>query len=120
MKLSEMNTAEMAKALCILAAPVGNICSDDKLLRSIADAGRAGETMGAKVAELLPKVIPSLLGDHFEDLVTILAALTGKTETAIRKQKGVETIRDIKECFDKDLLDFFKSSASMERMESQA
>lgn len=120
MKLSEMNTVEMAKALCQLAAPVGRLAEDVELLRAIASAGKDKNTLGEKLGALLPQVIPALLGDHFEDVVLILSALTGKTAAAIRKQNGFETIKDVRSCFDRDLLDFFKSSADMERTELQA
>lgn len=120
MKLSEMSTADMAKALCKMAAPAGRLCADVKMMRCIAEAGKGKETLAEKLAALMPEVIPALLGEHFDDLVTILSALTGKDEEAIRRQKGVETIRDISECLDGDLLDFFKSSAGMERTESPA
>ena len=119
MKLSEMNTAQLAKALCTLSAPVGRLVEDVELMRGIADAGKGKETMGEKLGALLPKVIPALLDKHFDDVVLILSALTGKTAEAIRKQNGFETIKDVRSCFDGDLLDFFKSSAGMERTESQ-
>lgn len=125
MKLSDMNTVEMAKALCTLAVPVGNICSDIQLLKDIAEAGKdengnpASMTLGEMAGKLLPKVVPSLLDKHFDDTCMILSALTGKTVQQIRKQKGMQTINDIVMCFDGSLLDFFKSSAGMERTESQ-
>lgn len=119
MKLSEMNTVEMAKALCQLAAPVGRLAEDVELLRAIASAGKDKNTLGEKLGALLPQVIPALLGDHFEDVVLILSALTGKAPEAIRQQKGTETVKDLMQCFDGDLLDFFKSSAGMERTESK-
>lgn len=119
MKLSEMNTVEMSKALCALAVPVGHLAEDAELMRGIAEAGKDNDTLGEKLGALLPKVIPALLDKHFEDTVLILSALTGKTPAAIRKQKGVQTIQDVRSCFDRDLLDFFKSSAGMERTESQ-
>lgn len=120
MKLSEMNTVQMAKALCELAAPVGRLAEDVELMRGMADAGQGKNTLGEKLGALLPKVIPALLDKHFDDVVLILSALTGKSGEVIRAQKGVQTIRDIQSCFDGDLLDFFKSSAGMERTESQA
>lgn len=120
MKLSEMNTAQLAKALCTLSAPVGRLVEDVELMRGIADAGKDKSTIGEKMGALLPKVIPALLDKHFDDVVLILSALTGKTAAAIRKQNGFETIKDVRSCFDKDLLDFFKSSADMERTELQA
>ncbi len=119
MKLSEMNTVELAQALCLLAAPVGRLAEDVELLKGMAAAGEGKETLGEKLGALMPTVIPALLDKHFDDVVLILSALTGKTPAAIRKQKGFETIRDIRACFDGDLLDFFKSSAGMERTESQ-
>lgn len=119
MKLSEMNTVELAKALCNLAAPVGRLVGDKELMKALGEKGKKDASLGEKLGKQIPKVIPSLLGDHFEDVVLILSTLTGKAPEAIRQQKGAETISDLMQCFDKDLLDFFKPSASMEQTEFQ-
>ena len=56
-------------------------------------------------------MLPQLLGPHLDDLIAVAAALTGKTAEQVAAQRGTETIRDLMDCFDKDLIDFFKSSA---------
>jgi hypothetical protein len=120
MKLSEMNTVQLAAALCKMAKPVGDLMQDAELLRAIAQAGDGQETVGGKMGALASAAIPVLLEKHFDAVVLILSALTGKSEEQIRTQKGMETIRDVTEVMDMELLDFFASSASAARTESQA
>lgn len=112
MKLSEMNTVELAKALCDLAEPVSRLISDKELMQAFGEKGKQKETLGDMLGKQFPKVIPSLLDAHFADVVAILAVLTGKTADSIRAQKGVETIRDIRECFSRDLMEFFAPPAA--------
>ena len=59
MKLSEMSTVQMAKALCELAAPVGRLAEDVELLRGMADAGQGKDTLGGVTVKL------SSNGRHF-------------------------------------------------------
>ena len=120
MKLSEMNTVQMAAALCKMAKPVGHLMQDTELLKAIAQEGDEAQTLGEKIGSLVPEIIPALLEKHFDATVLILSALTGKSEKAIREQKGLQTVRDIMDSFDGDLMDFFFSSAGTERTESKA
>lgn len=120
MKLSEMNTVQLSSALCKMAKPVGELMQDTALLRAIASAGDGATTFGEKIGALVPEIIPALLEKHFDATVLILSAMTGKSEKTIREQKGMQSVRDIMECFDGDLLDFFFSSAGTERTELKA
>lgn len=113
MKLSEMNTRQMADALCKLAEPIGNMVADKQFTDAFASALKRDQegTIGEQIAHAAKTVLPQILGTHFDDLIAIAASLTGKTNEQVAMQKGTETIRDLMDCFDKDLVDFFKSSA---------
>lgn len=114
MKLSEMNTTNLAKALCTLAKPLSEICEDDAF-RALMKKGK--ET---SFGVLISEAAPLLLDKHFAHMVTILSALTGKTEKEIKQQKGMQTVKDLMECMDQDLLDFFTPSTAAEPTESKA
>lgn len=113
MKLSEMNTRELAKALCGLTMPISNICKDAEVVEAL-------KTMQEKrtIADMLASIVPVLLDKHYDDTVAVLSALTGKTVQQINAQKGSETITDIKMCLDGDLVSFFSSSAPTEKTPS--
>ena len=113
MKLSEMNTRQMADALCKLAEPIGNMVADKHFTDAFASALKRDQegTIGEQIAHAAKAVLPQILGTHFDDLIAIAAALTGKTAEQVAAQRGTETIQDLMGCFDKELVDFFKSSA---------
>lgn len=113
MKLSEMDTRQMAEALCKLTEPIGNMVADKACTDALARALQRDQqgTIGEQLAHAAKEVLPQLLGTHLDDLIAIAAALTGKTAEQVASQRGTETIRDMMDCFDRDLVDFFKSSA---------
>lgn len=116
MKLSEMTTDEAAKVLCKMAEPVERICCDKAINGHMAQMAKDKGEM--TVLEMLGKTVkvwfPVLLGEHKEDVYKVLAALTGKTEKEIAEQKIMQTMMDVKACFDDDLMLFFRSLAGME------
>ena len=113
MKLSEMSTMQMADALCKLTEPIGNMLADKACTDALARALKRDQdgTIGEQLAHAAKAVLPQMLGPHLDDLIAIAAALTGKTAEQVEKQRGTETIRDLMDCFDRDLVDFFRSSA---------
>lgn len=119
MKLSEMDTRQMADALCKLAGPIGNMVADKHFTDAFASALKRDQegTIGEQLARAAKAVLPQILGTHIDDLIAIAAALTGKTEDQVARQKGMETISDLMCCFDKELVDFFRSSAHGEPRE---
>ena len=113
MKLSEMDTRQMAEALCKLTEPIGNMVADKACTDALALALQRNQdgTIGEQLAHAAKAVMPQLLGPHLDDLIAIAAALTGKTVGQVATQRGTETIHDLMDCFDRDLVDFFRSSA---------
>lgn len=112
MKLSEMSTENLAATLCKIAAPVERIGADQEVndvLKELSSHGGKISVLQAGTATF-GKLIPVLLDRHKEDTYAILSALTGKSVGKLREQRGLETIRDVKNCIDGDLIAFFKSS----------
>ena len=113
MKLSEMTTAQMAPVLVSLSEPIGNIATDQKTVESLQEIAK-GKTQIEQLGMAVTAILPLLLKTHFEDTCAIIAALSGKTVEQVINQKGFQTIKDAKDIFDKELLDFFKSSVHTE------
>lgn len=112
MKLSEMNSDQMAKCMCELVAPVAEIMSDEAVLKAVAGLADAKDKSFLPViCNAATVLVPLLLKTHYMAFVTVLSAMTGKTVAVIRKQQGLQTIKDVRDCLDQDLIDFFKSSA---------
>lgn len=109
MKLSEMNTEQMADAIVALADPMANITRDDELNKELsALAKKKGGTLLEQISYLFVPLVMAMLKRHRSDTYVVLAVLTGKTVKEIAEQKGLQTVKDAKECFDKELLDFFR------------
>lgn len=116
MRISQMDTKTMNKALCTMAEPIGVLCDDKQLMKTIADItkGMSGLNGVQGVVMLVRKLLPVLLGTHEKETLTIISALTGKTVKQIEKQPGLVTYKEVAECFDKDLIDFFAQSVPVE------
>lgn len=112
MKISEMSTTQAADVIVRIADPASAIMQDKKTVEVLEKlATTKATTLIAFIADNLGAVAGVLLKDHRTDVFEIVAALSGKTVEAVEKQKILETIADVKNSFDKDLLDFFKSYA---------
>lgn len=112
MKLSEMNTMQLADALVRIAGPLERIGKDEEMNEQMAEMGerfRSGKlTNIEKMARMVSACISALLQRHRADTMEILSALTGKSVVEIAAQPGMQTIREAKESLDEDLLSFFK------------
>ena len=110
MKLREMNTDEFCAALCALTGPMCRIAEDPKAQEAF-DA-----LMGADLATqpvlkvwsmLVSTLVPVLLQTHAEDTYAMAAILTGKTIQELRAQSGLQTLHDLRVCWDEELVAFF-------------
>lgn len=120
MKLSEMNTQEMAACLCKIAEPIEMLGKSEKvneLLASYVEKAKEGQkgTLFAQATQAIGSLIPVLLCEEsLPYTVRILSALTGKSTDEIMAQRGVQTVKDIRDCLDEDLIRFFTSSVDTE------
>lgn len=120
MKLHEMDTETMADVICNISDPVSHIIDDKKIMDGIAKIAEKhdGETVANKVAVIIRTFVPILLKSHREDMFAIVAAMSGKKVNDVRHQPFMDTVMDIKNLADKDLLDFFTQHESAEQTES--
>lgn len=113
MKLSEMSTEQFADAMLTLAPAVASI-AEDKAITQVMDniakksRGDALEFAGAIARE----AVPALLKEHRADMYVILSAMSGKPAKEIQAQPVMQTIHDVRELLDADMIDFFKDAAS--------
>ena len=111
MKISKMTTDEAADALVKMSEAVTAIVADEEsvpLLNALSVGIEAEGNEGITAA--LMRLVPFLLKKHRKEFYTIIGALDGKEEEEIGKFNLLSTIRVVRDSFDKDLLDFFKSS----------
>lgn len=112
MRLSEMNTVQLAAALCDMAPHIEAIGSDEaiaELLKTIDNRTEQGNGL-QKLSAMIGMLLPAMLDKQKAHTFAILSVLTGKSVQEIEKQNGFQTLRDVKSVFDKDLFEFFKPS----------
>lgn len=108
MKLSEMSTDKAADALVRIAEPAAEIVNDERVFAVFTGAGELKDASAQQqIAYLLREVAPLLLRDHRRAVYTVLSVMTGKSEKQIGEQPIGETIKDIRESVDGELLGFF-------------
>lgn len=119
MKFSEMNTKQLAHALCDMADPLSRITQSKELNDALSEyqAGYSeSQTVLQKSSGLLMKVVPSLLYTHYDDMVKVVSVMTGKTVEEVNQQNGMQTIADVKTFFDEDFADFFTMFGAEKRV----
>lgn len=110
MKISQMTTDQAADVLIRIADPAANIMHDSDALAMLDDLSNSNADNAVKFfADNIPKVTVVLLKNHRSDVYEIVAALAEKTIDEVANQKITETIKDIKESWDGELIDFFGS-----------
>lgn len=120
MKLSQMTTDQLADTMILIAEPVSNIAQDNAVedaFKTIASKQKEGATNVRMFGILVKKIVPVALKSHRKDLYAVISALTGKSVEDIGSQQAAQTIKDCSDIIDKELIDFFKSSAGMEPSE---
>lgn len=119
MKLSELSTDAAASVLVSITPALSNILKDPDCREKIGKKADLKDmsVIGIYAAglEKINEIIPFLLQTHKADVYAVLAALNGTTAEKIAAQNILVTMRQARELYqDKDLIDFFKSSAATE------
>lgn len=111
MKLSEMNTVQLADCLCDLAEPVASIMNDKAVIEALKAASLAARDANNTPLDvykpIVARLLPGLLKTRRKDTFAVIAALTGKTIKEIETQNGFLTIKEARESWDEELRDFF-------------
>ena len=118
MKLSEMNTNQLAHAICEAADPLSRIAQSKELndaFKAYKTEYNEEQTVLQKSSGLISRVVPALLRTHYEDVVKVIAIMTGKSIEQIHEQNGLQTIADVKAFIDGDFADFFTTFGAEKR-----
>lgn len=110
MRLSEMETEQAVRLLCALTEPMCRIAEDEQtqdVVSELTDAGLSGLPPLKAWALAWSRLSPLLLHDHAAEVWEIAAALLGKTAAEVRRQRAGETLAQLRECWDEELLGFF-------------
>lgn len=110
MKFSEMNTNQLAKAICSMANPLSRIAQSKDLneaLTAFKNDYSEDQTVLQKMSGLLSKIVPALLCTHYDDVVSVVSVMTGKSVEEINTQNAMQTIAEVKSFIDEDFADFF-------------
>ena len=109
MKISQMTTDQAADALIRIAPSAANIMHDEDTVATLEKVANGSNNPLVFFADNLVPIANILLKDHRADFYEIVAALSNKTADDVANQKFPETILDVKNCLDGDLVDFFVS-----------
>lgn len=113
MKLSEMSTQELASCLCKIAEPIEALGKNEKVnavLEAHAEKAKnvpKGSLFAQATQTISTSIQAFLCEENLPHTARILSALTGKSVDDIMAQKGVQTMKDIMDCLDEDLIRFF-------------
>lgn len=110
MKISQMTTDKAADVLIRIAEPASSIMHDEKVYEMLEKLAKGNSDSAVKFfADNISMVVTVLLKDHRSDVFEVVAAMNDKTVEEVAGQPITQTIKDIKECWDGDLTDFFAS-----------
>ena len=108
MTLSQMSVRECAKAMVRITSSLKEICNDSKVVDAIKGMGVNGKTLLDKFDALFD-LLPLLMTDHLEAILSIVSAMTGKPANAVGDESMGELKADIQGFLDDEIVSFFTS-----------
>lgn len=110
MKISLMTTDQAADVLIKIAEPASSIMHDQNVFDMLEKLSQSDTKNAVKFfADNISMVVTVLLKDHRIEVYSIVAALSEKSVDEVAKQNIKQTVKDIKDNWDGDLVDFFAS-----------
>lgn len=107
MKLSQMPTEKAMEAMANLIPAISRVAENPKVIALLSAADKeTAEQAGLKFFFSLANV---LLRECRADALEMVAVLCDKTPEDVAKQSIIATVKDIASCYDKELIDFFRS-----------
>ena len=111
-KLSELSTEDFLNKVCDLTPHLFSILTDKELVNVFNSKTKPKNEADLTkfVIEKMIKLVPLLLKEHKDDILSVLAIMSDRTLEDIKKQNAFITIKELKELFtDKDLVELFLS-----------
>ena len=121
MKLSEMNSEQLARTLCSLTPILCTMAEDTRVAEALdrfAEEDKGGESTMARSAALLKTLVPVILKDHEDEFFRAAAILTGKSSGVLRNQSGLALVRELRQCWEDELALFFSCAGIARREKS--
>lgn len=115
MKLCEMTTRQMAETLCALTPPVCKIMQCPAVaqaMEAFCECEEEHAPLASTLGKAFEKLVPVLLTELLPEVCQVMAVMTGKDAEVIMAQPGVETMREMKQLWDGELMDFFACAGS--------
>ena len=117
MKISAMTNDQAADAIIKITPAISNIFDDQNSQELIDKLSKAeGMTQQELFGKLLPEILAYCMKDHKQDVYAIVGALMCKPVSEVGKMNFIQTVKEIKNSIDDDLLGFFKSSGTQTEM----
>lgn len=113
MRLSEVKGERTFEVLAAIAEPVASIMSDEELSEAVKASKENGESGSQRLAALVAKALPILVGKHRDNVVTVLSAIEGTPRDKYLEGLDLKKLaNDVTELLTDDgFLDFLPSGA---------
>lgn len=108
-KLLEKNGAELCAMLVSIAAPIKSFVEDKEFNDAFEECTKKGvRNHLQEFAVIYADMVPMLLGPkHMKDTLAILAAVEGKSVSAMMKMNGAELLKDAIAAWKEQISPFF-------------
>ena len=115
MKLSEMTGEQLINCICLIAEPAERIAKDPAFFDMLFSCMKVTDNrLTINKVRVSLNLLPFLMKNHRDDTLAVAGAMNGQRVDEMLAQNGFATLRDLKNCFDADLLSFFGLSGSAE------
>lgn len=120
MKISEMSWEQGCEATLRIAAPISNICDDEKLATALKEfVSRRGLPNIMSYGKLIPTLLTLALKDHRGDVEEVVEVLLNIPKAKIKERGFVEIVNGLQDSWDEVLRSFFtRSSISKENKDT--
>ena len=116
MKISEMKWEQGCEVALRIAAPISNICDDEKLASALKEFwGRRNLPNIMSYGKLIPTLLSLALKDHREDVEEIVEALLGIPKPKIKEHDFMEIVNGLQDSWDEVLNGFFTRSSTRKK-----
>lgn len=116
MKLRDMSTEALRNTLCALTGPLCTLAEDpavQEAFDSLAQTGGSGKRPLQAWAAIVSTLTPLLLQRHRAETLAVASVLLDRPAGELLAQNGLETLCQLRESLDGELLDFFACAAGM-------
>lgn len=101
MKLSEMSTEKATECMAAIVPAMRSIMENEGVVKLIAEHRTPADK------KEMTDLFFDLMKNKKQEVACILSQLTGKTSADVLHQPFSETVKDITDCIDADLMSFF-------------